>query len=46
MDKFSDSVAEDASQVLHRLTDMEDGTHAKRVEAYPPKKLMTDEDGA
>jgi len=27
------------------LTDMGDGTHAERVEAYPPKVLMTDDDG-
>jgi len=27
------------------LTDMGDGTHAERVEAYPPKVLMTDGDG-
>lgn len=27
------------------LVDREDGTHAERVEAYPPVKLMTDEDG-
>jgi hypothetical protein len=27
------------------LTDMGDGTHAERIEAYPPKVLMTDDDG-
>lgn len=27
------------------LVDRGDGTHAERVEAYPPVKLMTDEDG-
>ncbi len=27
------------------LVDMADGTHAERVEAYPPKVLMTDDDG-
>jgi hypothetical protein len=27
------------------LVDRGDGTHAERVEAYPPAKLMTDEDG-
>lgn len=28
-----------------RLVDMEDGTWCERVEAYPPLKLMTDENG-
>ena len=28
------------------LVDRGDGTHAERVEAYPPAKLMTDGDGA
>jgi hypothetical protein len=28
------------------LVDRGDGTHAERVEAYPPAKLMTDNDGA
>lgn len=28
------------------LVDRGDGTHAERVEAYPPVKLMTDSDGA
>ena len=28
------------------LVDRGDGTHAERVEAYPPAKLMTDADGA
>jgi hypothetical protein len=28
-----------------RLIDMGDGTFAERVDAYPPKKLMTDDDG-
>ena len=27
------------------LVDRNDGTHAERVEAYPPAKLMTDNDG-
>lgn len=27
------------------LVDREDGTHAERIEAYPPKVLMTDNDG-
>ena len=27
------------------LVDMQDGTHAERVEAYPPKVLMTDGNG-
>lgn len=28
------------------LVDRGDGTHAERIEAYPPAKLMTDSDGA
>lgn len=28
------------------LVDMGDGTHAERIEAYPPKKFLTDGDGA
>ena len=28
------------------LVDMQDGTHAERVEAYPPKVLMTDGNGS
>lgn len=32
--------------LLKLLTDMGDGTHAERVEAYPPKVLMTDGNGA
>lgn len=31
--------------LLKLLTDMGDGTHAERVEAYPPKVLMTDGNG-
>jgi len=27
------------------LVDMQDGTHAERIEAYPPKVLMTDANG-
>ena len=27
------------------LVDMQDGTHAERIEAYPPKVLMTDNNG-
>jgi len=32
-------------QVRKLLVDMGDGTYAERVEAYPPKVLMTDGDG-
>lgn len=28
-----------------RLVDMQDGTFAERVDAYPPKKLLTDDNG-
>jgi hypothetical protein len=28
-----------------RLVDMQDGTYATRVDAYPPKKLLTDSNG-
>ena len=28
------------------LVDMQDGTHAERIEAYPPKVLMTDGNGS
>lgn len=31
--------------LLKLLTDMGDGTHAERIEAYPPKVLMTDANG-
>jgi hypothetical protein len=31
--------------LLKLLTDMGDGTYAERMEAYPPKVLMTDGDG-
>lgn len=31
--------------LLKLLVDRGDGTHAERVEAYPPKVLMTDDDG-
>ena len=31
---------------LKLLIDRQDGTHAERVEAYPPKVLMTDGDGS
>lgn len=33
-------------EVRKLLVDRQDGTHAERVEAYPPTKLMTDADGA
>lgn len=32
-------------EVRKLLVDRLDGTHAERVEAYPPKVLMTDDDG-
>lgn len=32
-------------KVDKRLIDMEDGTYAERVEAHPPLKLLTDENG-
>lgn len=32
-------------EVRKLLVDRGDGTHAERVEAYPPKVLMTDDDG-
>lgn len=32
-------------QVRKLLVDMGDGTYAERVEAYPTKKLLTDDDG-
>lgn len=34
-----------ASRVFQLMTDRGDGTHAIRMEAYPPKVLMTDGDG-
>ena len=30
---------------IKMLVDRGDGTHAERIEAYPPKVLMTDQDG-
>jgi hypothetical protein len=32
------------NRIYQQMTDMGDGTHAVRVEAYPPKVLMTDGD--
>lgn len=32
-------------EIAKRLIDRQDGTYAERVEAYPPKVLMTDDDG-
>lgn len=32
-------------EVRKLLVDRQDGTYAERVEAYPPAKLMTDDDG-
>lgn len=32
-------------RIFQLMTDREDGTHAIRMEAYPPKVLMTDGDG-
>lgn len=42
MDKRKLIVAEDGSVVSGRLVDMGDGTYAKRVEAHPPMRLLTD----
>jgi hypothetical protein len=44
-DKEYPLVAEDGSVVSRLLVEMADGTFAERVEAYPPQKLLTDEDG-
>lgn len=44
-DKIKAGIANDGSVVSVRLTEVEDGVHAERVEAYPPVKLMTDGDG-
>lgn len=45
MDETRNQVASDGSVVQVKMTDRADGTHAERVEAYPPKKLLTDNDG-
>lgn len=36
---------QDGALLQERLVDRGDGTFAQRVEAYPPKRLMTDNDG-
>lgn len=45
VDKTKDLVATDGSVVRVKLTDIGDGMHALRAEAYPPKGLVTDNDG-
>ena len=35
----------ESERVFQRMVDMRDGTHAIRMEAYPPRVLMTDDDG-
>ena len=42
---YSESNRKEPSVVNVRMEDRLDGTHAERVEAYPPKVLMTDNDG-
>lgn len=44
-DKSELVVAQDTSTVSRKLVDMGDETFAERVEAYPPKHLITDDDG-
>lgn len=45
MDKTFYVRTDDGSRPVKRLIDKNDGTHAERVEAYPPHKLLTDGDG-
>lgn len=40
-----DVVFEAPQNAFRQFTDIGGGRHAERVEAYPPSKLMTDEDG-
>lgn len=44
-DETRNETASDGSVIQVRMTQRDDGTHAERVEAYPPKKLLTDLDG-
>ena len=43
---MADKIFRVLGNTLKKLIDRGDGTHAERVEAYPPKVLMTDSDGA
>ena len=42
---MADKIFRDLGNTVKKLVDRGDGTHAERVEAYPPIKLMTDGDG-
>lgn len=44
-DEVRHIVAGDGSVIPVKMTDIGGGLNAERVEAYPPKKLMTDNDG-
>lgn len=44
-DETRNETASDGSVIQVRMTQRDDGTHAERVEAYPPAVLMTDGDG-
>jgi len=43
---MADKIFRVLGNTVKKLIDRGDGTHAERVEAYPPAKLMTDNDGA
>lgn len=45
VDKVKQGVARDGSVIGVKLSDIGDDLHAERVEAYPPHKLLTDNDG-
>lgn len=42
---MADKIFRVLGNTVKKLVDRGDGTHAERVEAYPPVKLMTDGDG-
>ena len=42
---MADKIFRVLGNTVKKLIDRGDGTHAERVEAYPPMKLMTDGDG-
>lgn len=42
---MADKIFRVLGNTVKKLIDRGDGTHAERVEAYPPTKLMTDGDG-
>lgn len=42
---MADKIFRVLGNTVKKLVDRGDGTHAERVEAYPPSKLMTDGDG-